>query len=141
MIVTLLIVTFATAALVSFGVSMLFRSSLRTILKRILTPELVMAWYRYITFAIYVVGVSGGVRIWELEKYITPRSGDEPAIILTRDRWLLELYRTVIATLQSTAWMLLVVFAVALIAVVIVRGQELKHGRAAARSGDAHTND
>jgi hypothetical protein len=51
--------------------------------------------------------------------------------VLNSDRWLLELYRTVIATLQSTAWMLLVVFAVALIAVVIVRGQEMKHGRGA----------
>jgi hypothetical protein len=141
MILSLLVVTLLTAVAVSFGVSLLFRRSLLTILNRILTPDLVTAWYRYITFAIYVVGVSGGVRIWELEKYITPRSGDEPAIVLTRDRWLLELYRTVIATLQSTAWMLLVVFAVALIAVVIVRGQELKHGRAAAKSGDAQRND
>jgi hypothetical protein len=123
------VVTLLTAIVVSFGVAMLFRRSLKVILHRILTPELVVAWYRYITFAIYVVGVSGGVRIWELEKYITARSENEPAVALTPDRWLLELYRTVIATLQSTAWMLLVVFAVALIAVVIVRGQELKHGR------------
>lgn len=129
MFLTLLVVTLLTAVLVSFGVAMIFRNSLKTILNRILTPELVVAWYRYITFAIYVVGVSGGVRIWELEKYITPRSPDEGAIVLNSERWLLELYRTVIATLQSTAWMLLVVFAVALIAVVIVRGQELKHGR------------
>ena len=131
MIFTLLAVTLLTAVAVSFAVAMIFRRSLKTILNRILGPELVVAWYRYITFAIYVVGVSGGVRIWELEKYITPRSPDEGMIVLTRERWLLELYRTVIATLQSTAWMLLVVFAVALIAVVIVRGQELKHGRGA----------
>ncbi len=136
MIFTLLAVTFLTAVAVSFGVAMLFRNSLKTILNRILTPELVMAWYRYITFAIYVVGVSGGVRIWELEKYITPRSPDEATIVLNADRWLLELYRTVIATLQSTAWMLLVVFAVSLIAVVIVRGQELKHGRRGGPAAD-----
>jgi hypothetical protein len=131
MFLTLLVVTLLTAIAVSFGVAMIFRHSLKVILNRILTPELVVAWYRYITFAIYVVGVSGGVRIWELEKYITPRSQNEPTVVLNPDRWLLELYRTVIATLQSTAWMLLVVFAVALIAVVIVRGQELKHGRGA----------
>ena len=129
MFITLLLVTFGIAVLVSFGVAALFRNSLRTILNRILSPELVFAWYRYITFAIYVVGVSGGVRIWELEKYITPRSEQEGMIVLNSDRWLLEMYRTVIATLQSVAWMLLVVFAVALIAYVIVRGQELKHGR------------
>ena len=129
MFLTLLFVTFSVAVLVSFGVAMLFRGSLRTILNRILSAELVGAWYRYITFAIYVVGVSGGVRIWELEKYITPRVENEIPIVLNSDRWFLEIYRTIIATLQSTAWMLLVVFAVALIAVVIVRGQEMKHGK------------
>ena len=130
MILSLLLVTFLIAVLVSFGVSALFRKPLRTILNRILSPELAGAWNRYIVFAIYVVGVSGGVRIWEIEKYITPRSADEAPIVLNSDRWLLESYRTVIATLQSTAWMLLVVFAVTLIAVVIVRGQEMKHGKA-----------
>ncbi len=129
MFLTLLFVTFSVAVLVSFFVAMLFRGSLRTILNRILSAELVGAWYRYITFAIYVVGVSGGVRIWELEKYITPRVENEVPIVLNSDRWFLEIYRTIIATLQSTAWMLLVVFAVALIAVVIVRGQEMKHGK------------
>lgn len=129
MVVSLLLVTFLVAVVVSFGVAALFRNSLRTILNRILSPELSGAWNRYITFAIYVVGISGGVRIWEIEKYITPRVETEVPIVLNADRWLLEIYRTVIATLQSTAWMLLVVFAVTLIAVVIVRGQEMKHGK------------
>jgi len=129
MVLSLLLVTFLIAVAVSFGVAMLFRGSLRTILNRILSPELAGAWNRYITFAIYVVGISGGVRIWEIEKYITPRTENEAPIVLNSDRWLLESYRTVIATLQSTAWMLLVVFAVTLIAVVIVRGQEMKHGK------------
>jgi len=129
MVLSLLLVTFLIAVTVSFGVAMLFRGSLRTILNRILSPELAGAWNRYITFAIYVVGISGGVRIWEIEKYITPRTENEAPIVLNSDRWLLESYRTVIATLQSTAWMLLVVFAVTLIAVVIVRGQEMKHGK------------
>ncbi len=134
MVLSLLAVTLLIAVLVSFGVARLFRGSLRTILNRILAPELAGAWNKYITFAIYVVGISGGVRIWEIEKYITPRGPDEAPIVLNSDRWLLESYRTVIATLQSTAWMLLVVFAVTLIAVVIVRGQEMKHGKHAGGS-------
>jgi putative solute:sodium symporter small subunit len=40
MFVTLLVVTLAVAVLVSFGVAALFRRSLRTILTRILSPEL-----------------------------------------------------------------------------------------------------
>ncbi len=44
--------------------------------------------------------------------------------MLTTDRWVLEIYRTIVGTLQATAWMLLVVFLVALIAFVIVRAFE-----------------
>ena len=55
-------------------------------------------------------------------------AGDKDAKIieLTADRWLLELYRTVIETLQGIPWLLLVFFAFALIAYVIVRSSELK---------------
>lgn len=47
-------------------------------------------------------------------------------IALTSERWVLEVYRTVIQTLQGIAWMLLAFFAVALLAYVIVRLSELK---------------
>ncbi len=40
---------------------------------------------------------------------------------LSFDRWIFELYRAAIETLQGIAWMLLVFFAFALIAYVIVR--------------------
>jgi hypothetical protein len=38
-------------------------------------------------------------------------------------------YRTVIETLQSTAWMLLATFVALLLAYVIARGLELRAGR------------
>src|SRR3989337_1088475 len=101
MIVTLLLVTFAIAAGVSFSVSRLFDRPIAGILTRIVAEELSSAWQKYIRFAIYVVGISGGVRIWELEKYITPRGKDDPALVLNMDRWTLEVYRTIIETLQS----------------------------------------
>ena len=47
--------------------------------------------------------------------------------MLTAERWTLEVYRTVIETLQSIAWLFLVVFLVALVAYVIVRVFELRH--------------
>jgi hypothetical protein len=72
------------------------------------------------------VGISGGVRVWELEKFITPRPEEAEAIVLNAERWTLEVYRTIIGTLQSVAWMLLVFFVFALIAYVIVRGREAK---------------
>jgi hypothetical protein len=126
MFLTLLFVTFAIAATCSFIVVRLFERPIGAILRRIISDELGTAWLRYLTFATYVVGISGGVRIWELERYITPIMDSQTPLTLTADRWTLEVYRTVIATMQSTAWMLLVFFICALIAYVIVRGFELR---------------
>src|SRR3954467_15182628 len=120
MFLTLLIVTFLIASAVTAIIARLFSKPILDILERIV-GEIGAAWHRYVTFAIYVVGVSGGVAIWNLEKYITPHGKDDPVIALSRDRWVLEVYRTVIGTLQSTAWMLLVFFVVTLIAYVLTR--------------------
>lgn len=136
MFLSLLIVMFAIALATAAIVARLFDRPVAAILARLVTDEFAVAWHRYITFAIYVVGISGGVRIWTLEQYLNPRGKDEPPLTLTAQRWTLEIYRTIIETLQSTAWLLLAFFLVALIAYVIVRGQELKHGRAAAASGE-----
>lgn len=130
MLLALLPATLVIAIAVSFTVARLFHHSIATILRRIVSEELSGAWQRYVTFAIYVVGISGGVRVWELEKYVNPRGKDTPPIVLNTDRWTLEVYRTVIETLQSIAWMLLVFFVAMLIAYVVVRGFELR------RSGD-----
>lgn len=120
MFITLLVVTFFIAATVTHVVARIFNGSVRTILDRVV-GDMSGAWHRYVTFAIYVVGISGGVRIFDLEKYITPRGPNAPMIILSRDRWILEVYRTIIETLQSTAWMLLVFFIISLIGYGLVR--------------------
>jgi hypothetical protein len=128
MFITLLIVTLLLSVVTSFGVAALFNRPIGAILNRIVAEELSSAWHKYIKFAIYVVGVSGGVRIWDLEKYITPRAEDAEVIVLNGERWTLEVYRTLIGTLQSVAWMLLIFFVFALIAYVVVRGFELRRG-------------
>ena len=73
-----------------------------------------------------VVGVSGGVRPWDYEKYITPVK-DQALPVLNSDRWVLEIYRTAIGTAQSITWMLLIFFVFALIAYVLLRGAEMRH--------------
>jgi ABC-type transport system involved in multi-copper enzyme maturation permease subunit len=126
MFITLLIVTFVIALIVSFIVARVFSSPINNILKRIISDEISSAWAKYLKFAIYVVGISSGVRIWELEKYITParNTDDATIIVLNLDRWILEVYRTIIGTLQGAAWLLLVFFIFALIAYVIVKISE-----------------
>jgi hypothetical protein len=122
MFITLLISTFLIALSVSAGVGRFFALPVRRILGHIVADEITFAWSKYIWFAILVVGVSSGVRIWELERYITPMDpGRMDTLVLTRDRWVLEVYRTVIGSLQGIAWLLLVFFVAALIAYVIVR--------------------
>ena len=134
MFLTLLVVTFVISVLVSFGVARMFTGSIERILNRIVGRDLAGAWHRYLLFALYVVGVSGGVRIWSLEQYIIPRDPKAPPLTLTADRWTLEVYRTVIGTMQSIAWMLLVVFVFLLIAYVVARGLELRATRHAERT-------
>ena len=72
MFLTLLVVTFAVALLVSAIVAFIFSASIRRILDRVVAPDLAGAWHRYMIFALYVVGVSGGVRIFSLEQYVNP---------------------------------------------------------------------
>ncbi len=129
MFFALLAVTFLLAAAVSFIVVRSFKSPVSTIFRRIIQDPVSSVWERYITFAGLVVGVSGGVRIYQLERYINAPYKNQRVLTLNAERWTLEVYRTVIETLQSLAWMYLVVFVFALMAYVLVKGFEMRHIR------------
>ena len=123
MFLFLLFATFAAALVVSFAVMLLFKKPIDSVLRRIIADEISAAWSKYMKFAILVVGVSAGVQLRDLEKYINPTLGgrEVQTVSLSFDRWIFELYRAAIETLQGIAWMLLVFFVFALIAYVIVR--------------------
>ena len=128
MFITLLVATFIISFAVSTIVILFFSRPIDKILERIISDQISKAWSKYLKFAIYVTGISSGVRIWNLEKYITKSQCYENAEIvqLTTERWVLEAYRATIGTLQGIAWMLLVFFIFALVAYVIVRIFEMK---------------
>ncbi len=134
MFFTLLLVTFTLSIAVSFGVVKTFDKAIASIFSRIIQDQISSAWQKYIKFAAYVVGISGGVRIYQLERYISAPHKDTEVLVLNSERWTLEVYRTIIETLQSLAWMYLVVFIFALIAYVIVRGFELKNQKSSGNS-------
>jgi hypothetical protein len=118
-------VSLATSGAVVFG----FRKPIREILERILGADIASAWQRFLTFSLFVVGVSAGVQIWKLEQYLQPQPGpDGKTRVLTLDTpaVTLEVFRTVIQVLQGMAWALLVFFVVALLAFVIVRLVEFR---------------
>ena len=80
MFLTLLIVTFIIAISVCFIIVKIFHKSLTSILNRLIEESISGAWLRYLKFAIYVVGISSGVRIWHLEKYITPADPEKRSL-------------------------------------------------------------
>jgi hypothetical protein len=121
MVIVLLITTFIIAFVVASIVSFIFGKPIDSILKRVVPDDLSQAWAKYLKFAIYVVGIGGGVRVWSFEKYLTVQEPYRDIVQLTSDRWVLEIYETIIGTLQSTAILLLVFFVFALVAVVVVR--------------------
>jgi hypothetical protein len=121
MVIALLITTFIIAFIVASIVSFIFTKPIDNILKRVVPDDLSQAWAKYLRFAIYVVGIGGGVRVWSFEKYLTVQEPYREIDQLTSNRWVLEIYETIIGTLQSTAIVLLVFFVFALIAVVMVR--------------------
>ena len=127
----LMISTFVLALGVSFMVMRLFSQSIQDILARIIQDPIHDAWAKYTKFAGMVVGTSSGIRIYDMEKYITPLTytdnNKKIVIELTQERWVLDIYRTIFETLQGLAWMMLVFFMVALIAYVIVRWSEIKY--------------
>lgn len=126
MFVMLLIVTFILAFGVSFLTAKIFEGSISKILAKIIKDEISAAWEKYLKFALIVAGISGGVRLWEIERYITSQIEGEHILALTPERWALEIYRTIIGSLQSMVWVLLIFFIITLIAYVIVKGRELK---------------
>ena len=126
MIVKLLVITFVVSLVIACLVGWLFRRPITNIMTRIVGDPLGLSWVRYLMGAIVVVGVNGGVRPWDYEKYITPVK-DQALPVLNSDRWILEIYRTVIGTAQAITWMLLVFFVFALIAYVVVRASETRH--------------
>lgn len=127
MFLGLLATTFVVALATATGAALIFLRPVNSILSRLVSEQLAPIWRRYIVFAIYVVGVSGGVRVWEIDRYITPDK-DGKLLALTSDRWVLELYKTILGALQSVAWMLLIFFLFALVAYVVVRGFEMRRG-------------
>jgi hypothetical protein len=136
MFLTLLIVTFLVAAAISTIVALVFRKPAGQILRRIIADEVSSVWCRYLMFAIYVVGISSGVNIGDLQKYITaPAVKGAQIVELTNERWVLEVYRAIIGTLQGLAWALLVFFIFALIAFVIVRNAEIAKSRHEGKAG------
>ncbi|HTO92307.1 MAG TPA: hypothetical protein VMJ70_14345 [Candidatus Sulfotelmatobacter sp.] len=135
MFYTLLGVTLGVSLLTSGIVVAFFGRPIRQILERIIGEQVAEAWQKFLTFSLFVVGVSSGVQVWKLEQYLQPQpigpEGKPRVLALDGAAIALEVYRTVLQVLQGMAWALLVFFVVALIAFVLVKRGETRDPPAA----------
>ncbi|GGY10059.1 hypothetical protein [Paludibacterium paludis] len=128
MFYVLLLATLFVSLAVSYAVTRFFDKTVKKLLVRLVGDELSGAWSQYLQFAVMVVGVSGGVRLWELEKYVSTK-GESGPMELNGMRWTLEVYRTMIETLQSVAWVMLMFFLCAMIGFVLMRTLEARRAK------------
>lgn len=141
MFLSLLFVTFFVSLIVCYIVAKSFSSPMTDIMTRIVTDTIAYAWVNYLKFAIYVVGISGGVRIHFLENILRAPTENFTPPVLDANRWVLEIYRTIIESLESIACMLLVFFIFALIAYVILRAFELRAECSKEKKKEANTQE
>lgn len=130
----LILSNFIIAALTSAIIIWMFSKSINNIMERIINDAINVTWAKYTKFAGLVVGISSGIRIYEMEKYITPityyNNAEKSTILeLTTERWFLEIFRTLVETVQGLAWMFFVFFVISLLAYVVVRVSELKYAK------------
>jgi len=135
MVVGLLGVTFLVALAVATLAALLFTRPVRRIMERIVQDQISGAWVRYLIFAMYVVGVAGGVNVRQINRYLSPEEAGGQVLQLTRERWVVEIYSAAIGSLGAITWMLLVFFVFALIAYVVQRAVEARRGEEGSRSG------
>jgi len=120
MFISFLIANLLVAILVCAVIALPFRSSLLKYLKSRFSEEASVVWARYLVLAIFIIGISVGTRVWDLEKFVSSTD----SIVLTPDLAALEIYKTTIATLQIVATLLFVILVVAWISSLIKKNRE-----------------
>ena len=129
MFASLLIALLSIALLLTSLVVFAFRKPIQGIFDRLVGEAASAAWVQFLTFALYVVGLSKAVHGYRLDKYVTTRNKTDVLAALNLNTWLLEIYQSVRSVLGGLAWSLMSFFTIALIAFIIVRAFELKRER------------
>ena len=124
MFVTLFLASFLLALALSVTIAWISREAIDAVLRRFVADSVVRRGFeKYIRFAIVVLGISGGTRVKPLQEYISAAEYNKAALqaALTQEFWAIELYRTVLGTLESVAGLLLLCIFLTLIAPAVLR--------------------
>lgn len=130
---TLLVVEVVISLVISWYVVRILSQPIEKILHRITSDETSRAWSKYVKFAIYVTGMSGGVKVAEkdLDQFMrmleVSLSGSYGSLGRGYTVWSLstEIWAVVIGALKGIFWFLSYFLIAAAIAFIIVRVIEL----------------
>lgn len=111
------------ASLMVCGVTVaLFLPPIDRILRARLRAEVTALWTRILLFAVCVVGVALGTRLWSLERYMHADQDISTNLIS------MEVYRTLIATGEANIGVVLIVCLGVGVVVMIKRREETEKG-------------
>ena len=121
------IVSVVVAAIVSFGVMMVFARLISTIFGDIFRDKFRInsAFIKYVKYATFLVGVSQGATLYGFDwSFYETIKEMVPNLDFDRVAWLTATYVTIIETLRALAYMYSALFLITLIAYVIVTVRE-----------------
>ncbi|MCM2358928.1 MAG: hypothetical protein NDI77_12320 [Geobacteraceae bacterium] len=115
MFIMLLVVNLSIALIICLATAAVFRKMLAGYLRNYCSEEGSSIWVKFMSFLLCIIGITAGTRIWEVERYLV----NGRTVELSREQMALEMYKTLIATLQICALMLFVFLTCAWIASLI----------------------
>ena len=130
MFYALFFVQLGVALAASLGAAVLFDRATGAVFVRAFGEEVGRGWRWLVRFAVLVVGVASGVRVYDLERFAEEGRGPR----LNAAQWLLEVYRAALGALESVVWALLLFFLVILFIALLGRRAERPAGRPAERA-------
>ncbi|HOJ37927.1 MAG TPA: hypothetical protein PLI27_02305 [Ignavibacteriales bacterium] len=112
----LLFSSLITGILVTFITIKIFRGTIKSLIQKIIELDIYEEWLKYITFVMYIIGVSSTFKINELAKYSDSYFQQN---IFQVEKLVLNLVGTTINVLQSLAWILFL-FYIALLVIIVI---------------------
>jgi len=112
----LLFSSLITGILVTFITIKIFRGTIKSLIQKIIELDIYEEWLKYITFVMYIIGVSSTFKINELVKYSDSYFQQN---IFQVEKLVLNLVGTTINVLQSLAWILFL-FYIALLVIIVI---------------------
>ena len=120
-----LIVPLVVAAIVSFGVVKVFEKPITAIFGRIVKDEISRSFIKYVKLVTYLVGISRGVRIFQLYEDVRKLTTDNQDLDWSNILWMSGIYGTIVGTLQAIVHIYLWLFLLLSLLYLMVKTLEL----------------